>query len=320
MFYKYPSIVTLDRRPEILTVKNVVAVEKLHGSNLRLYLPSGITSINDIQYGSRNEEFGTGENGSFYGGRPIQWFKDRPELLQKMFEVFTHYRFSDVIVYGEICGTGIQKGVTYAAPGEIIFRAFDIRVGGNFLTYDLFVEVCSRIGLPRCKEIWRGAPSLENFDKLLGTHSQEGVDNGVDCDNNIAEGVVIRSNPLLRNTFGEYLIIKHKSEKFKENASAPRTPTDQSNTSEADNFAATFVVPGRMINTVGRLRDSGTDIKDDMSDMRYLVPAIIADITKECKPEWDEALAKGATEGQLRKSITKQANIVYRRMLMESVG
>src|SRR5262245_65641681 len=81
-FFKYPEIVRLEKRPEILSVKQVVATEKLHGTNFRLLFPAGMASIDEIQYSGRNEEFGDGEGKSFYGGRPVRWFKDQPALLR----------------------------------------------------------------------------------------------------------------------------------------------------------------------------------------------------------------------------------------------
>lgn len=96
MFMKYPELVRLDKRPEILRVKEVVATEKLHGTNFRLHFPAGMTSIEEVQYGGRNEELGT-TGGSFYGGRPAKFFKERPELLTTMIETFASYAFSDVL-------------------------------------------------------------------------------------------------------------------------------------------------------------------------------------------------------------------------------
>jgi hypothetical protein len=97
-FRKYPETVTLAKRPEILSVKQVVATEKLHGTNFRVYFPMGMTSLTDIRYGGRNEEFAAGTDG-FYGGRPVRWFKDRPELLEKMVAAIGARGWSDVIVY-----------------------------------------------------------------------------------------------------------------------------------------------------------------------------------------------------------------------------
>jgi hypothetical protein len=68
-FHEYPDTVTLAKRPEILSVKEVVATEKLHGTNFRVFLPAGMTGIEDVRFGGRNEVFEPGDDG-FYGGRP----------------------------------------------------------------------------------------------------------------------------------------------------------------------------------------------------------------------------------------------------------
>lgn len=70
-FPKYAELVTLDRRPEILSVKQVVATEKIHGTNFRVFFPAGMTSIGEVRFGGRNEEFEPGDDG-FYGGRPVR--------------------------------------------------------------------------------------------------------------------------------------------------------------------------------------------------------------------------------------------------------
>ncbi len=317
MFMKYPELVRLDRRPEILAVKEVVATEKIHGTNFRVFFPEGIKSVDEVEYGGRNEEFGTGET-SFYGGRPVRWFKEQRDLLERMMETFAAFGFAGVTVFGEAFGAGVQKGIRYTTDDRILFRAFDIAVAESFLSYDLFGEICEKAKLPRVPEIWRGEPSRAAFDALLEKNSVEAERNGVTAETNISEGVVIRSNPLLRDTFGSYLIIKHKSEKFaevaKSDANKPRADS-----SAATTFAQTFVTPGRVINALGRLKDAGKPVVNDMQDMRELVPAMFADLQKECMPEWNETLAAGMSEKQIRGEVTKQLGIVYRRMLLDAV-
>jgi Rnl2 family RNA ligase len=318
VFMKYPEIVRLERRPEILAVKQVVATEKLHGTNFRVHFPAGMTSIAEVQFGGRNEEFGNGDGSTFYGGRPVAWFKSRPELLERMRATFASYGFSEVTVFGEAYGAGVQKGIRYATDDALMFRAFDIAVAENLVTYDLFVELCERMDLPRVPEIWRGEPSLAAFDALLEKPSAEGIANGVSDEANVSEGVVIRANPLLRDVFGQWLVIKHKSEKFAEvarrDAGKPRADV-----SAATDFALTFVTPGRVTNALGRMRDAGKTVHGGMEDMKELVPAILADLMKEARPEWEETIAKGMTEKQIRGEVTKTLGIVYRRMLLEKV-
>jgi Rnl2 family RNA ligase len=316
VFRKYPEIVRLEKRPEILSVRQVVATEKIHGTNFRVFFPAGMTSIAEVRFGGRNEELAEGDG--FYGGRPVRWFKDRPALLQRMFDVLSSHGFSDVTVFGEAFGAGIQKGVRYASSDEILFRAFDVMVGDNFVTYDLFVTLCDQMQLPRVPEVWRGEPTLAALDALLEQGSTEAMNNGVVAERNVAEGVVVRSNPLLRDVFGQWLIIKHKSEKFAE--VAKERPSPSAGAEPAQAFAETYVVEGRVTNALGRLRDRGVAVENDMADMRALVPEIIADLLKEQSPEWQAAIAAGASDKQVRGAVTKTLGTVYRRMLVASLA
>lgn len=316
-FHKYPDTVTLARRPEILSVKQVVATEKLHGTSFRVFFPAGMTSLDDIRYGGRNEEFAVGGGDGFYGGRPVRWFKDRPDLLERIVDFFRARGWSDVILYGEACGSGIQKGVRYVLGDEVVFRAFDVRVGDNFVTYDLFVEFCDAVDLPRVCEVWRGEPSLAAFDALLEKPSHEAARNGVTDVRGVAEGVVIRSNPLLRNVFGEWLIVKHKSQAFAESARPERTTVDRG---PVETFVRTHVVRGRITNALGRLRDAGVAVADDMQDMKHLVPVLVQDLHKECEDEWTALVERGFSEGDLRSTVSRVLAGVYRQMLNENVA
>lgn len=237
-----------------------------------------------------------------------------------MREVFQSYDFSNVTVYGEAFGAGIQKGVRYAAEDVVLFRAFDIRVGESFLSYDLFATICDAAGLVRVPEVWRGEPSLANFDALLEKPSVVGESHGVSDATNTAEGVVIRSNPLLRDVFGQWLIIKHKSAHFSEKAKARAPRAERPSDDEAvKDFAETWVVPGRVRNALGRLRDAGVKLHRGMDDMPTLVPAIVADLHKECEPEWQALVAAGHSDKAVRGAVTKTLAAVWRRMLLEGI-
>jgi Rnl2 family RNA ligase len=306
---KYPSIVELSKLPEIFYVKEVVATEKLHGSNFRLFFPLGMKSIDEIEYGSRDVEYNHHEK--FPLGSMLLRFKAERDLLTRMLEVIQSYGFSEVTVFGEAYGPGIKaKGVKYSNGQEPLFRAFDIMVAQNFVTYDLFCEICDKMDLPRVHEVWRGEPTQANFDALLEKPSTEGLLNGFGEDN-IAEGVVLRSNPLFRNVFGEWLICKYKNAKFAEVAQAavekiPRGPT------AADDFAARYVTEGRVTNAIGRLHDSGTELTNTMKDMPTLLTAVIADLAKDFLWEMTEL---GLTEQGIKGNVSRVLGPLYREML-----
>ena len=87
--------------------------------------------------------------------------------------------------------------------------------------------------------------------------------------------------------------------------------------SRATAFAETFVTRGRIVNALGRIRDAGKVVHDDMQDMTNLVPAIHADLQKECLAEWIRTVGSGVTDKQLRGEVTKVLGAVYRRVLID---
>lgn len=313
-FARYTELVTLEKRPEILAVREAIATEKLHGSNFRAHFPAGIQSPDEIVFGSRNEVFAAGDT-SFYGGRPQRWFRERRPLIERFMEALARRSLHDVVLFGEVCGTSVQKGVKYAPDGEILFRAFDILVGECFVTYDLFVEICDESGMDRVPEIWRGDPSREAFDALIEKRSVEAARNGIDLAENMAEGVVIRSNPLLRNVFGEWLIIKHKAKKYREATTAKeRKPATKKDSTPGDDFVATYVVEGRLLNAIGRLKDRGA-FQGKMEDVPVLSDAVIADLHKEEEPTFQSVIAAGQDERQIRALVTRTVARLYRDLL-----
>ncbi len=308
-FPKYPEIPLLYRRPELFAVKEVICCEKIHGSSFRLHFPLGMTSIDEVIYGSR--EMDSYEEG-FPLGRIVELFKAQPEQLAKVWEVIQAYGFSEVTIFGEAYGPGIKaKGVKYSDGHTPLFRAFDIMVGSNFLTYDLFVEVADKMNLPRVHIVYRGEPTQEAFDGLLEMPSLEATLNMVGGTIDTAEGIVIRSNPLFRDVFGDWIIAKHKSKKFSEVAHAP-AEVKVRGAGPVDAFAATYVTKGRVENAVGRLTDRGVVLSNSMKDMPTLLDDIIADLHKECGQEWQ---ALGLPDSQLKGAVSRVLGPIYREAL-----
>lgn len=278
----------------------------VHNSNFRIGFPLGMADLSNIRFGSRELDY---EDPKFSLPRGVEWFQARPELLARMWDVLKSYGLKDVVVFGEIFGPGVQaKGVRYAVDGDqqTLFRAFDIMVGEDLLTYDLFCEVADKMGLPRVPEVWRGAPSIDAFDALLDRVSAAALENGVLDDSNLAEGVVIRSNPLLRTHRGDWLIVKHKTAKFSEVAHAP---TGKRIESPADAFAQTYVTEGRIRNASGRLQERGVALSNAMQDVPNLTTEVIADLRKES--DWPE----GFSDKQMSRPVSRVLGPIYRSML-----
>lgn len=316
-FYEYPSIATLKTRREILKAKEVVACEKLHGTNFRLLFPAGITSPDQVVFGSRDRVLGTADSEEaqkFYNGRPVKWFTERRELLAKLIAEFASRGYGDTILFAEACGSSIQGGVLYSKRHTILVRSFDIMVEGVFVDYDTFVEVADGTGMPRVPEIWRGVPSQEAFDALLERASVEAAINGVVDGCNIWEGVVIRAIPMGKTRSNHWLIIKHKSKKFDE-VVANGIRLEKLRLEPCVLFAKRYVVEGRMLNVLGRLRDHNTELKGEMSDMQFIGPAMLADVRKEAGDDWQALIDLGFLNEEVERPIKSEAGAVYRAMV-----
>lgn len=310
-FPKYPEIVLVKCLPEIFAVKEVVATEKLHGSNFRLHFPCGMETIEDIGYGSREIIYSPSESEgtSFPLSRSREMFRAEPEHLTLMWEVIKSYGFPDATIFGEAYGPGIHaKGVKYLEGDAPKFRAFGIMVGENFVTYDLLCEILDKMELPRVHEVWRGPPSIEAFDALLEKPSTEGLLNGITNPGNIAEGVVIQSNPLFRTVFGEWLIVKHKAKRFSEKKTL-KEPKERGPNPAAD-FAVSYITEARVYNAINRLHDRGSPLEGAMKDMPSLLTEVVNDLHKECSEE-----ASQFDDKTLRNAASKVLSPIYRAIL-----
>lgn len=95
-------------------------------------------------------------------------------------------RHQQVIMFGEVFGGAIQKGVRYGTPTQIAHRAFDLLLDGRYMDYDDFEAVCSRYGVATAPLLYRGPFSLEKIKELSDGKTTIGNDT------HIKEGVVVR--------------------------------------------------------------------------------------------------------------------------------
>jgi Rnl2 family RNA ligase len=209
-FRAYSSIENSYRGKDVGRIRNEefdkvewVALEKVHGANFGLWIIDGKIVP------SKRSSFA---DGSFYGCQSV--VEAMGPLVLKLAE------HGVTVVYGELFGGGIQKGINY---GEKRFAAFDMKICDQFVDYDKFVELCDLVGLPRCVEIARGS-----FDDILAIDPAFPTKMS-DCGaTDIAEGFVMKpvKNSYLR--LGDRIILKKKSPGFSERTSekTPRPPKE----------------------------------------------------------------------------------------------
>lgn len=89
-------------------------------------------------------------------------------------------------VYGEIVGSGIQKGYTYGCKqGEYKFFAYDVIQDGKYLDSNAFVAFCEARNIPRVPPLYFGPFLLGNMNILRTGDSTI-------ADQKVREGIVIK--------------------------------------------------------------------------------------------------------------------------------
>lgn len=303
---EYPKIRDLPKVPELFAFREVVATEKIHGMNWRIGVPDSAKDPTELVLGSRSAE--AGEEGAAIG-RFVK-FTTEELPVQKIIDTVASYRGHKVL-YGEICGPGIQKGVKYRAEG-IEFRLFDVFVGGKYyLTMDELEAVAKRAGLKVAPVVYKGPPTLESLDALLNLPSKVGIENGISPEGNLAEGIVVRADPPFYNRWGDLVVAKHKPEAWQErNPRPPKPPgADADQLAKAEHFVETFVVNVRLSKMVDKLKERG-EHTGTVKDIGALVRLAADDL----RAEESEAFA-AINESALSKYLGKKVAALYKEML-----
>ena len=208
-FPEYWCVEHLKKYPKVLVESDeVVATIKWHGTNFRAGLvrrpktkgwwnkvKEFFTRPGEFEYlvGSHEKIKKLSVNAIEYGGRETDTYwraADKyklEDITKKLSEVwFGPSNPSEVIIYAEIVGPGIQKGYDYGVDnGELEIRVFDIMVNKKYQDWDTVIDVCRQCDLPTVQEVYRG-PYNQDIRKLS---------NAVDEYNGkkyVREGIVVR--------------------------------------------------------------------------------------------------------------------------------
>ena len=246
-----------------------VVSEKIHGANASFYL-----NDEGIRCGKRSGFLKIGQR--FFNWETVRdAYEDHLKLLYIVCEQVVQEEVDakkgkwdgvlNIILYGELFGgyyphdtveadptaMKVQKGIYYAPWND--FYAFDLKINGRFVHYNIFEEIMSKIGFHYAKALYCGplkeclAYSNEFPTKLpqkLGLPSIQ---------DNICEGVVIKpAMPLFFNN-GERVILKNKNDKFSE-VSKSKEPKKKLNLSLQENELDLYKEGIRYINE-NRLRN-----------------------------------------------------------------
>lgn len=217
-FIKYSSIENHYREREIDKIRmhgleNVQyeLTEKIHGANFSFWYNG-----TDLRVASRSQFV----DGTFYGCQEV--IDKYSDCVRFMYDcLFGKSAGFPVVIYGELYGPSIQKGIKYGTKKD--FVAFDISVNGvrenpGMIKYYL--------GLTKIKYV----PVLGVVNSLSEAlafnnefQSELGKLHGVDDPENIAEGFVVKPLKLSDMYIGsDRVILKSKNEKWSEKSKAPK--------------------------------------------------------------------------------------------------
>lgn len=277
--------------------------EKIHGANLQVASDRG----EDVKIGTRNNWLD--DISGFYNvGELI--LSERFETFVEKLKAYAHAKNVFIIIFGELYGAGIMKGVNY--PKGRHFAPFDVVIDGVYQDYGRFVEILKELGIQdlmapevasRVSLDEALAFDVESFrSKLL---DQEGE--------NIAEGVVIKPMITYVNATGSRFALKKKSEKFSERASVKKAEAGQVVPEEVvcvQNLFTGYITENRMNAVVSKL---GPIVRPDQ--IGEYIKALMEDAREDFLKEHKDQLA--ALDKKLARKVftnNRAAEIVVGRL------
>jgi len=301
-FHEYPKILDLQKVSEIFAFREVCATEKIHGINWRIGVPQNATGPGDFLFGSRNEVITVD---SKLLGKYVKYCLEKLPLDS----ILTAARKlkGDKILFGEMFGPGVQKGIRYRNEGWE-FLLFDVMHGDFFLSRSELETFAIDCGLNTVPVLYNGIPSLEEFDRLIQKKSSVAEVRGINNNESVQEGIVIRPDPPFRNRYGDWVIAKYKHPIWRESTEAPtaKGPTHRPNERERA-FVDRFVVPVRVNKMVDRLKemDKYTGTRKDIPE---LVLCTLDDLQAEEAKEMD-----GFDMKLLKGLVSKKVAEIYKK-------
>jgi hypothetical protein len=262
----YLHINNLYKDQRVLLFRECYALEKVHGTSAHVRWADGRVHL------------------SSGGESPVRFEKlfDLAALAQR----FTELGHASVIIYGEAYGGSQQKQAWRYGP-ELRFVAFDVMIGGSWLTVPNAADVVDKIGL-RFVAFEQVPTDLAALDAERDRPSLEAKRNGV-VEDKPREGIIIR--PLIelvapRGESQERIIAKHKRDEERETTSprdASIDPAKLAVLEKADAIALEWVTDTRLEHVLDKLKVIYAEGGDrlDISCTREVISAMIEDVTRE---------------------------------------
>lgn len=275
-------------------VQNVVVTEKIHGTNARI-----IIYDDKVDVGSRTKILVQG------GGIKDQYDKTMSigeSVRKQILDRYGVIPSGRVIIFGEYAGESIQKGIKYTESGRD-FWAFGVLIGEScWLDIPAAEKFCEDYGVKFVPILYRGSPSMNVFNELYNNNSRI-----LSIEDNVAEGIVIFSNPIMFDKFGSMIRAKHKNDKWNEWIPKTKKVKDPN----IETFVSEYINKNRILHSVDKLREDGI-WRCNMSDMRGLIAEIMNDLKQEVG-------LGDLDERETRKSVSRLVARIYKDMLTAGI-
>lgn len=285
----YLHIDNLYKNQKVLELKEVYAMEKIHGTSAHIFYQDGKLSF--FSGGEKHENF-------------VKIFDH--DHLQRALDAFG---LKKVVVNGEAYG-GKQQGMSGTYGKQLRFVVFDVRFNGKWLAVPDAENVAKYLKLDFVH--YKKIPAkVEDIDKERDADSVQAVRNGVG-EGKMREGVVLRPLDELIDERGNRIIAKHKRDEFKETRK-PRKVVDPKKweiLKEAQAIADEWVTPMRLkhvMDVVKVMRHMIDKQPLDMTDTGRMISAMIEDVYREAKGEIEESKAVKTAIGKRTARLFKQA-------------
>lgn len=272
----------------VLMFKELYALEKIHG-----------TSANVKQKGlSAPLTFSS-------GGAAHQAFLNifDVEDIQARFNTFGQ---DDVEIYGEAYGGKMQKMSHIYGP-DLKFVAFEVKIHEMVLNVPDAHEVANKLGFEFVD--YKKIPAiLEAINAERDRNSVQAIRNGMG-EGKSREGIVLRPIEELITKTGNYVLVKHKSDVFKETAT-PRKVEDPAKLkimADADVVAFEFVTDMRLLHILDKIPGD-----HDIKITGKVIQAMIEDILREGRKEViDSKVVRKAIGNKTRKLFHDKIKNVF---------
>jgi len=216
-FSEYTKIENFKWYPDLFTLGDqVVVMEKIHGSNIRVGLVPfyentlwkkiksffNLNPSHEFVYGSHHVQlqYKKSYNG-FYDKNIYMEMVRKYDLENKL--------LPGEVAYGEVYGAGVQKNYWYGCKeNERKLVIFDVKKDGKYQDFSYVIKFCERVGVPHAPIEFIG--TYEGKDQLK--QWVEGK-SSLHPEQKVREGIVIK--PLVENhCYMGRKILKYKSDHF----------------------------------------------------------------------------------------------------------